>query len=79
MGMSWILYALPGAGSFHTSMNSTSSRPAYSDFSSLRTGAIILQGMHLSAPRSMSLGSFADSAAKSAAATKTNADYERVS
>src|ERR1035437_1372215 len=37
-------------------MNWTSMRPAYSCFNSFRTGAIILQGMHLSAPRSTRRG-----------------------
>ena len=43
-------------------MNTTSSEPAYSSFSSSRIGAIILQGMHLPAPRSRSNGSFASAA-----------------
>src|SRR5664280_2376149 len=50
-------YCLPASGFFHTSMNSTSSLPAYSFFSSSRTVAIILHGIHLLAPRSSSLGS----------------------
>ena len=58
----------PASGFFHTSMNSTSIRPAYSAFRSFRIGAIALHGMHLSAPRSISLGSFVGSAAHAAAA-----------
>ena len=47
----------------HTSMKSTSIAPAYSGLSSSRMGAIILQGMHLPAPRSRSKGSFAPAVA----------------
>src|ERR1035441_9893422 len=65
--MSLILWALPASGFFHTSINSTSMRPAYSALRSLRIGAIALHGMHLSAPRSTSLGSLPGAAAHAAA------------
>src|ERR1035437_8254415 len=52
-------YGLPASGFCHTSMNSTFIRPAYSFFNSSRMGAIILQGIHLPAPKSRSFGSLA--------------------
>ena len=52
-------YFLPASSSCHTSMNSTFILPTYSFLSPSRIGAIALQGMHLLAPRSSSLGSLA--------------------
>src|ERR1035438_9133796 len=54
--MRWILYAFPASGFFQTSMNSTVTNPSYSLVNSFKTGTIILQGMHLSAPRSSRRG-----------------------
>ena len=50
-------YCLDASGFFHTSMNWTTALPCHSFFNSSRMGAIFLQGMHLSAPRSISRGS----------------------